>query len=216
MDDTNNPKHPHFPLTVEVALNDNPYASPVSITIEPTPDSDHETVTRPVGVSILAVLHLVGGVLLLGAQFMLIANMQEMDESLRFAGIPPMLLIGGVMFLAILTIASGVGMRMGTKWGWWLAAFYYTYSVFRNGSALMTIISVADQLEGADRGPEYYMIKHGVRLIISLLLLMYFFKGNVLDFFGLARINKIKAIAILVGICVAIVIAKVAMSMAFA
>ncbi len=143
------------------------------------------TATRPVGVSILAVLHLIGGILLFGAQFLLFANLQAMGESLRSIGIPPVLLIIGVMFLAVLAIASGVGMWMGTKWGWWLASFYYVYSIFRNCSALLTVFTIADQLEGDSRGPEYYMTKHGVRIIVHLLLFLYFFNGNVLAFFGM-------------------------------
>ncbi|OYP29472.1 hypothetical protein CGZ80_25070 [Rhodopirellula sp. MGV] len=136
-----------------------------------------------------------------------------MDESLRTIGIPPALLIAGVMFLAILTIASGVGMLMGTKWGWWLAAFYYVYSIFRNCSALLAIVAMADQLEGGTRGPDYYMIKHGGRIVVHLLLLMYFFKGNVLEFFGHETLSKLKAVGILVGICIAIMAATSAISM---
>jgi len=198
---------------VEVSVTDNPYGSPSSITPRPTREPRRGTATRPVGVSILAVLHLIGGVLLFGAQFLLFANLQAMDESLRSIGIPPALLVIGVMFLAILTIASGVGMWMGTRWGWWLAAFYYVYSIFRNGFALLTIVAMADQLEGGTRGPEYYMIKHGGRVVVHLLLFLYFFKGNVLEFFGIEMLSKLKAISILVGICIAILAATSAISL---
>ncbi len=126
---------------------------------------------------------------------------------MRAIGISPVLLIIGAMFLALLSIASGVGMWMGTKWGWWLASFYYIDSICRNGSALFTVIAIADQLEGGNRGPEYYMIKHGGRIIIHFLLFLYFFKGNVLEFFGLQTLSKVRAVGILVGICVAITVA---------
>ena len=198
---------------VEVSVTDTPHDSPSSITPRPTMQPHRRTTTRPVGVSILAVLHLIGGIVLFGAQFLLIANLQAMDESLRSIGIPPVLLIVGVMFLAVLAIASGVGMWMGTKWGWWLAAFYYVYSIFRNGSALLTIVVMADQLESGTRSPEYYMIKHGGRIIVHLLLFLYFFKGNVLEFFGMETLSKAKAIGILVGICIAILAVTSAISL---
>ncbi|QEG02806.1 hypothetical protein Mal15_69270 [Stieleria maiorica] len=130
-----------------------------------------------------------------------------MEESLSSVGIPYVLLVIGVMFLAILTIASGVGMWMGTKWGWWLASFYYVYGIFRNGSALFTVVTMADQLEGGTRGPEYYMTKHGVRIVIHCLLVLYFFKPNVLEFFDMTTVNKARAVGVLVGICTALAVA---------
>lgn len=187
----------------------NPYDSPLSVaaTTNVQPHDRHRPTARPTGVSILAALHLVGGGLLFGVQFLMFANLEAMEESLRSIGIPPVLLIVGVMFLAILAIASGVGMWLGTKWGWWLASFYYVYSIFRNGSALFTVIAMADQLEGGSRGPEYYLFKHGIRIVVHFLLLLYFFKGNVIEYFGLATLSKGKAVGILVGICSAITLA---------
>jgi hypothetical protein len=194
-------------------MTDNPYDSPSSDTTKTIVEPRGIPTSRPVGVSILAVLHLVGGVLLFGAQFLLFSNLEAMEDPLRSIGIPPVLLIIGVMFLAILAIASSVGMWMGTKWGWWLAAFYYVYSVFRNGSALFTVVAMADQLEGASRGPEYYMVKHGARIVIHILLFLYFFKGNVLEFFGLEALSKANAAGILVGVCIAITVAMSAIGM---
>ena len=141
------------------------------------------------------------------------ANLNAMEESLRTIGIPPALLIVAVIFLAALTIASGVGMWIGTKWGWWLAAFYYVYSIFRNASALLTIAAMAEQLQVSARGPEYYMIKHGGRIVVHFLLFMYFFKGNVLQFFRLEALSKPKAIGILIGICIAITVVTSAISL---
>lgn len=194
-------------------MADNPYSSPSSVTPRATIEPHRATATRPVGVSILAVLHFIGGILLFGAQFLLFANLRAMDESLRSFGIPPALLIIGVMFLAILAIASAVGMWTGTKWGWWLAAFYYVYSIFRNGSALLTVVALADQLEGGSRGPEYYMIKYGGRVVVHLLLFLYFFKANVLEYFGMETLSKLKAVGILVGICIAILAVTSAISL---
>lgn len=185
-------------------MTDNPYESPSSMTTELPVEPRRGTTPRPGGISILAVLHFIGGILLFGTQFLLFANLQAMEESLHAIGIPPVLLIIGVMFLAVLAIASGVGMWMGAKWGWWLASFYYVYSIFREGSALPTVVAMANQLEGGSRGPEYYIIKHGVRIIVHFLLFLYFFKGNVLEFFGLETLSKPKAIGVLVGICIAI------------
>ena len=194
-------------------MTDNPYDSPLSLTTKTSVEPPRRQTARPVGVSILSVLHFIGGVLLFGAQFLMFANLGAMEESLRSIGIPPALVIIGVMFLAILMIASGVGMWIGTKWGWWLASFYYVYSVFRNGSALFTVIAMADELENSNRGPEYYLIKHGGRIVIHFLLILYFFKGSVLAFFGLETLSKGKAVGILVGFCIAMTVAMSAIGL---
>jgi len=193
-------------------VTDNPYDSPSPAASDFIVQPQKGMVARPVGVSILAALHFFGGLLLFGAQFLLLANLQAVDETLRSVGIPPAMLIVSVMFLSILAIASAIGMWKGAKWGWWLASFYYVYSIFRNGSALLTVIAMADQLEGGSRGPEYYIIKHGGRIIFHSFLVLYFFKGNVLEFFGTETVNKPKAIGILVGICVIIVVTTSAIS----
>jgi hypothetical protein len=72
---------------------------------------------------------------------------------------------------------------------------------------------MADQLEGGSRGPEYYMVKHGGRIVIHFLLFLYFFKGNVLEFFGLETLSKAKAVGVLVGICIAITVAMSAIGL---
>ena len=201
-------------------MSENPYESPASIVIDTTVQRPnrlpHRPPSRPIGVSILSVLHFLGGFLLLAAQALMLANLEAVEESLQIIGIPPVLLILGVMFLTVLVFASAVGMWMGTKWGWWLAAFYYMYSIFRNATALYTVLSMADQLEGAHRGPGYYFAKHSIRIIIHFLLFLYFFKGNVLDFFGLEDIEKGKAVTIIVGICLTITVVLTGFSFLFA
>lgn len=185
-------------------MSENPYDAPLTIDVQTRVSKEKRPNHRPLGVSILAVLHLLGGALLFVVQFLLFANLGAVEQALDSIGMPPLLLVVGVIFLSLLTLASGVGMWMGRRWGWWLAAFYYVYSVFRNATAIVTIMMVADQFAGARRGVDYYLIKHGGRIIVHALLFLYFFKGNVLEFFDLESLNKPKAIGILVGICLAI------------
>ncbi|MEQ8788655.1 MAG: hypothetical protein RIC55_20260 [Pirellulaceae bacterium] len=185
-------------------MNDNPYRSPTAETPPPNSDRQRITVNRPIGVTILAVLHLLGGALLFVSQFLLLANLDTLDESFQAIGISPVLVLGGLMLLACLATASGVGMWIGAKWGWWLASFYYVYSVFRNASAMMTIVAMTNSLAAIGLGPEEYLLKHAGRMLIHFLLLLYFFKSNVLYYFGLEQFNKAKAIGILVGICLGI------------
>ena len=103
---------------------------------------------RPTGVTILSVLHLIGGVLLLAGQVMLLVNLDRVSQGLDAVGIPPVLLVMGVMLLAGIALASGIGMWLGTRWGWWCAAFYYVYSIAINANAFLMISDLTDGLEG--------------------------------------------------------------------
>ncbi len=171
---------------------------------EPVVEPGDEPAVCPTGVAILAILHLVGGTLLFGAQLFLWFHSESLEDSLRFIGIAPAALIVSVAFLSLLTVASGIGMWMGKKWGWWLASFYYVYGVFRNAAALATIHTLADQLGDSVRGPGFYAVKHSVRILVHLLLLAYLLKGNVLHYFGLETMSKVKAIGILITACIAV------------
>jgi hypothetical protein len=159
---------------------------------------------RPPGITLLAVLHVIGGILLAVLQFALIAKLDEMEEPLRVVGLSPVLLVIGSAFLALIGIGAAVGMWLGRKWGWWLGAFYYVYGVARNASALLTLGALDHDLESSARGPEYYYFKHVGRIIVHLLILLYFFKGNVMAYFGLSELSKWKAVSIMVAASIAI------------
>ncbi len=66
---------------------------------------------------------------------------------------------------------------------------------------------MSDALMETARGPEYYYAKHSIRIVVSLLLVLYFFKRSVLEYFGLTEINKLKVIGMLVLICIGIMVA---------
>jgi len=168
---------------------------------------------RPIGVTILAVLHVVGGVILLGAQVLLLANLDRVSASMSSVGIPPALLVFGVMLLAGIALASGVGMWLGTPWGWWCATFYYVYSIARNANALLMVSDFAEELEAGSRGAGYYYVKFGVRVIVHALILLYFFKSNVVEYFGVTDVHKGKALGKLIGVTAAVFGVGVAISL---
>lgn len=173
-----------------------------------------QNIERPVGISILAVLLLVGGVLgTILAVFMafLVYGNSDVEEGLATIGMPLELLIPSVALLLGLSLAAGIGMWKGRKWGWYFGSFYFLYGIARNVNALFLISGMADLIssEGGNmpRDPSFYYVKHGVRSIFSFLIFLYFFKGNVRDFFGLTGQKKWKPVLVEVGICTAIIAA---------
>jgi hypothetical protein len=195
-------------------MPENPYAPPLGN----APDDDSRGLTsraakqqRPPGVSLLSVLMLVGGV----AMFLILLQQMATLESGSLANamgmiLPVWLLLINFLLLAAVATAAGVGMWKGAKWGWQLGAFYILYAVFGNISSLVTVIILYDQFEATERGAAYYLIKHGTRVLIRVLVFMYFFKGNVLHYFGLENIAVPKAVGMLVAVCVSITLAFMA------
>jgi hypothetical protein len=167
---------------------------------------------RPVGTSILAVIHIAGGILGAIVTVFLVNQLGKNPEAhhgLAALGLPPALLIVAIVFIFGLGIASGIGMWKGRKWGWYLGSFYYMYSIIRNLNALVTIPMLMnsmppEELANMSKGPSYYYIKHGGRVIIHLLLYLYFFKGSVREYFSLTEQNKWKPFLVELGICIGI------------
>lgn len=169
---------------------------------------------RPIGTSIIAILHISGG--FLGIIFMIFMSVKvyylpETLEKINILGLPPSLLIIAIFFVLVLALASGIGMWTGKKWGWFLGSFYYMYSIVRNSTALITIPMMINSMPPEEvaemsRGPSYYYIKHGLKIIIHSLIFLYFFKSNVIDFFTMNEYKKWKPILIQLSICAIIVI----------
>ena len=97
---------------------------------------------RPIGISILAVLYILGGVAILGLQ---IGTSGALQEAFKEMGIATILGTLSLTFLGVLGVAAGIGMWRGKVWGWWLGAFYLTYSVARSANALFLMPMIAEQ-----------------------------------------------------------------------
>jgi len=169
---------------------------------------------RPIGIIIISILHLAGAVL--GSLFVLLFFMlsmfnEEAKNALETIGIPPVLLLIAILFLCILSGLAGIGMLLRQKWGWFLGGLSYAYSVVRNTTALFAISGImgnmpASELSGMTYGAAYYYGKHGVRIIVSGLIYLYFFKRNVFEYFGLNINKRWFPIAAHVVICIVIVV----------
>jgi hypothetical protein len=171
--------------------------------------------SRPRGITLLAWLHLVGGALapIVTVFLIFVINRNPEGQAVfgRF-GISPILVYLGIVILGALGFASGLGMLRGKTWGWHLGSFYYVYAILRNTNALVMILYImsratAEELAGMSHGPNYYVSKHGIRIIVSGLIYTYFYKMNVLQFFGLSERPKWKMIT--VEVCIAVIVAVV-------
>lgn len=155
----------------------------------------------PALLRILAMLHLIAGGFMLVTMVQALARGVDLSAPAEIIGTSTSTMFAGMVFLALLGLATGVGMFSGRPWGWWVAAFYYVYAIMRAGNGMLFTIGFWDQLAAeGDRGPDYHLRKFGVRMALHALILVYLFSRPVIDYFGLERLSRWRAAAKLIGI----------------
>jgi hypothetical protein len=164
---------------------------------------------RPVGITILAVLYIIGGVGIFAVQLFMGGAISQVFD---LFGISSMLAVVAILFLGGSALAAGVGMLLGKKWAWWLGAFYLMYAVARNINAIIMIPTLLEQFGTPEAGVAKYYIKHGGRIIIHSLLVLYFFKSNVEAYFQVENVNAWMRVFKLIGATVTIMGAAIVSS----
>lgn len=150
---------------------------------------------RPAGITILALLYFVGGIVILGLQVVFHRQLAAGFDSI---GVSATVAYLGVLFLAAIGIAAGIGMWLGKGWGWWLGAFYLTYSVARSISALLSLPGLIE-LHGEPSGGAWrYYFKFGGRVVVHSLICWYFFTPKVEEYFRATEFSRKKRLTGLV------------------
>ncbi len=159
---------------------------------------------RPIGVFILSILMIIGGVFLAPVMIMVMFTPQDVVDSIEVIGVNMMLVAFAGMFIALLSITAGVGMILGTRWGWYLGTFYYVYSIARSLSALVTLafLPLGELVQEASSQNQY--VKFSVRALISFLILLYLLRPSVKESLDAGDESTGRALLIMVGICVGI------------
>lgn len=154
---------------------------------------------RPAGVSLLAILVGIGGVILLGTQ--LIA-FNKLNEASSLIGVSSYFFQAAICFLGLIGITAAVGMWLGKKWGWWLALFYFAYAVSRDINVLFSISSISSQYSVPTEQITMNYIKYGIRILWDCFLMFYLCRDTASTYFQTLDIKKWKAMSIVFGICV--------------
>jgi len=155
---------------------------------------------RPFGVSLLAIILMIGGLTTLVTQIM---AWKSFNDASAIFGVSSPLFQGAVAFLGLLGCTAAIGMWIGRSWGWWLALFYFAYAVCRNINMILSISSLADMFIESGQETGSYYLKYSVRVLWNGLLLYYLCRGEmVLSYLRTERTNKWKALGIVFGISI--------------
>jgi hypothetical protein len=159
---------------------------------------------RPIGITLLAIWIAIAAVIVLVAQ---VALFSRLDDVSSIIGVSSYFFQAAVTFLGVLSLATSIGMFLGKKWGWWLALFYFAYEITRNMNAIISIPLLVEQYgDVSSQKVTSYYLKNGVRSAFDSFLIFYLCRESVTSYFRTTETKKWKALLIVFGICIAIIL----------
>lgn len=194
-------------------MTDNPFESPVVAAVNAEADEAASTVVkRPLGITILAVLHSIGGITYLVSGVGLLLSKGIHDTTLNGVLPSSALLAAWSVFFTLLFTSSGIGLGLGKAWAWWISASYYLFALMVIGVHLGNDL-VFSGVGGASF--DFYLVQYGLPLVVGGLICAYFFRTNVLTYFRLDRWLKRKLLGVVVAVAVLLfVVATIATTVA--
>lgn len=187
----------------------NPYTSPAALAATTEGDAP---IIRPLGITLLSVLFFLGGLSFAGLMVFLVSSPDRLQSSRPFPPTSLIVVVGSIV--ASVAFASSFGMWRGRNWAWWLVAWYY-FSMLSSDLCQLRI-GVPLKLRSLDyEEVQLLAMRQGVGAIINALLLGYLFKSNVLRFFGLAEMPKLRAIGILFGVTLVFMVVVAVLTAAY-
>ncbi len=169
---------------------------------------DDTRLLRPTFITILAVLHIVGGTVGLCMMADLVLNPPKVADPLPNESVLVFLVFG--FYIALLALLAGVGMANGWRWGWWLTAYYYLYRISGSANALFFLGQFHEEVSAGSRGVGHYLAQYGFRLLIGMLIIWYLFSDRVLEYFRLADQSRLRsAFSVIAGAIATVVLQNV-------
>jgi hypothetical protein len=151
---------------------------------------------RPIGISILAVLNLLGGLALLVMIPLILSKREAISSTLTGLGIPPVLALVILCLHIVLDFYAGLGMLAGSSRGWELGMFVSLWGIARDVNVLVMLSGLELPTVQMQRILQQKILQAQVGIPISLLILVYFMSNGVLDYFQISRRHGLRVMAV--------------------
>lgn len=179
-------------------MEENPIEAPLLfIPVDQAVAREKTQAERPVGVAILAVLHVLGGIgSIVGVAVVFVILFSTDILRLPFPfGLIMIVVAGALAGYGVLSLLLAVGLWKGLTWAWWLEVIVLTLAASSLGSAIIAAISKlpSNAFDGK-------LVKHAPAVLIAGGILVYLFTTSVLAFFKLTHLNKKSVIYILLAL----------------
>lgn len=136
----------------------------------------------PVGVALFALYHIVVGLGAVGVMCLMLPGLLLNGNPLGPLEVQRLVFSAAATLLTAFMLFSGIGLLLGTPWGWWLTTFVYVNSVVISILTVIAVCGLGIGLAGAAGATPGFAVKHIIRNCISALILSYFFKDNVREY----------------------------------
>jgi hypothetical protein len=190
-------------------MNLNPYQAPVvsAPTLADEQFLADASYRRPLGVLILSGLHLLVGLLFL-LMFVLVAWLVFGGRPTS-RGLPIWVVLSLFAFIILLALATGVGLWRGSRWGWWLTAFFYVWAAL---SAVPEVVFLWWRFEWNIELLALVLPQKLILFAIHVAILLYLFKGTVRGFCKVKSVPVLTALTVLSVIALIFVAATIGLS----
>lgn len=149
---------------------------------------------RPKLISVLAFFCFLSGLLSIS---LLLSN-NDFVQEIFFLDISTIYF--SVLLLGIIYLGSGIGMWLGKRWGWYLGAICYCYAIIRNSFALVQLSQILRVFNDLQQEAGLGYFKFFARIIGNGLILSYFFKSNVINYFQVNNRSNWKKAGLVLGV----------------
>jgi hypothetical protein len=162
------------------------YENPTTVPIPDAIDREFSSRRCPVGVTLVAILMIVGAIFVGGKHAHLVYSVSLEDpNSVTLSGPFKVMLLHDGLFV-VTAIPISIALLAGTQWGWWLSAFHWSWRIFRN---LYFVLTYGQ--------PDQSLLFKYFTVIAACLILIYLCKRNVLQYCRLGSINRGIAITVI-------------------
>jgi len=141
----------------------------------------YQSVRPPIWIRILAIFHLLIGILVLFVGIALIGGFVRFATLLRLPWPLLMSLVPVVTLIipSLLAFISGVGLLRVKRWGWWLGILFHGYSGLANFVSFLFSIRDTSQFALSGAGWNLSVVSYALPVIIHVVVVLYLLRQNV-------------------------------------
>lgn len=135
---------------------------------------------RPKGITILSIVMILSGLSMLVV--VALFGRSAGDTVVDF--VDPAVLLTFSILVGGCSLAAGIGMWTGKKWGYWLTVIFLAYTIVAALSGFLKVDALAAQFSATDAQIMTQKVKFVGRIITTGLVLSYlFFRNSVKEYF---------------------------------